>query len=136
MSMNLEDYMKYRERREQATLEEFEVVEEWTRRELTPKEKLALRMLQLPEHWNDLDGPSLVMEKAKANVYIESLGIKCSWLIDYGFFLCSFCRKDGTKHKLQKVKYIGCICKECALKYRKKINDMIRNVNAILRFNN
>lgn len=119
----------------QAALEDFEVIEE-TRRELTSKEKMALKLLRHHDHWDEMEDPLIVIEKAIINAYIENLGMKnCRWAIGYGIFLCTFCRKDGIEHKLQKVSHIGSVCKECALKYQKEIRNLLNSVNTMTKWN-
>jgi hypothetical protein len=120
---------------EDLSLEDFETYEERPKRELTSNEKLVLSFFKQHDHWDDLSKPMIVFEKAKLNVYAESLGIFDKWLIDFGIFLCALCRKDGQKHKLQKVKYIGHICKECGLKYQTQIRELMKSANAMMRLN-
>jgi hypothetical protein len=121
--------------KEQAQLEDFEVFEE-VKRELTAKQKFALNLLRHHEHWDEMENPLIVMEKAKINAYIKKLGVEnCGWAIGYGIFLCTFCRKDGIKHKLQKVNHIGSVCKECALKYQTEIRDLLNSINTMMKWN-
>lgn len=132
MSMDFDNYMEYRERKAQSTLDEFEVIEEETKKELTAKESFALGLMRMPNHWNELEKPLLVLEKAKVNVFVASLGYKGYWLIDLGVYACSLCNKDGSKHKLHNVKYIGHICKECGTKYQTQIRELMKSASALL----
>jgi len=102
------------------------------RRDLTAKEKLAISLLCWREGWEELEMPLIVMEKVKINSYVKSLGVGAGWSIGCGTYLCALCAVDGKEYKLQKVNHIGWICKECAQKYQKQIQETMEYVNHVL----
>jgi len=131
MSMDFDEYMEYREKKVQSTLDEFEIVEEELKIELSVKQKFILDLMRMPDYWNDLEKPLLVLDKAKINAYVASHGYEGYWVIDLGIYACSLCRKDGSKHKLHNVNYIGYICQECREKYQTQIQELMKNANAL-----
>ena len=92
------------------------------------KPKLATTIFpRYREDWLDLEEPLIILEKIKQNAALNKMGLNTGrWPIGYGVFMCSMCRRDGTKHKLKKVKSLGYICAECALKYQTEIKEMMK----------
>ncbi len=141
---NYEHYMYWREQKNQKRVTDFQVrksvsnaafltaslsdyfkSERKPRKEITAQEEMVIDLLRWRDGWSNIDRALVILEKAKINSYIQSLGVKAKWLIDYGVFLCSLCRKDGVDEKLQKVKYIGCVCWKCKVKWKMEIQEMM-----------
>lgn len=79
------------------------------------------------EDWLNLEEPLIVLEKIKQNAALNKMGLNTGrWPVGYGVFMCSMCRRDGTKHKLKKVKHLDYICEECASKYQMEIKETLK----------